>query len=74
MGESLANGSINKIYKRLAIKASLERQVVEQISGHSLRGGAEQDLMNSGATMPLLMQQGRWAKPDTVMRYLENEA
>ncbi len=70
--EKLNTGAINKIYKRLAKRAALDAQIVEQISGHSLRVGAAQDLMSAGATMPVLMQRGRWTKPDTVMRYLEN--
>jgi hypothetical protein len=42
------------------------------ISGHSMRVGAAQDLMLSGATLPILMNRGRWSKTDTVMRYIEN--
>lgn len=72
LSEKLNTGAINKIYKRLAKRAALDTQIVEQISGHSLRVGAAQDLMSAGATMPVLMQRGRWTKPDTVMRYLEN--
>ncbi len=72
LSEKLNTGAINKIYKRLAKRAALDAQIVEQISGHSLRVGAAQDLMSAGATMPVLMQRGRWTKPDTVMRYLEN--
>lgn len=72
LSEKLGNGAINKIYKRLAKKAALDKEIVDQISGHSIRVGAAQDLMSAGATMPVLMQRGRWTKPDTVMRYLEN--
>ena len=37
-----------------------------------MRVGAAQDLMLSGATLPILMNRGRWSKTDTVMRYIEN--
>jgi len=65
-------GQINRIYKKLARKAGLDEMVIEGISGHSMRVGAAQDLLNSGASMPIIMQRGRWSKTDTVMRYLEH--
>ena len=37
-----------------------------------MRVGAAQDLLISGASLPLIMQRGRWSKTDTVMRYIEN--
>ncbi|QWD16539.1 hypothetical protein G6700_01825 [Polynucleobacter paneuropaeus] len=37
----------------------------------SMRVGAAQDLLSSGASMPIIMQRGRWSKTDTVMRYVE---
>jgi site-specific recombinase XerD len=67
------NGSqINRIYKRLAKDAKLPKEVIDRISGHSIRVGAAQDLLNSGASMPKIMQKGRWTKTETVMRYLES--
>ena len=69
--ESLSAAQINRIFKRLANKSMADRSIVEQISGHSMRVGAAQDLLISGASMPMIMQRGRWSKADTVMRYLE---
>ena len=69
---SLGSGQINRIYKKIARDAGLNELVVEGISGHSMRVGAAQDLLNSGASMPIIMQRGRWSKTDTVMRYVEN--
>jgi integrase len=63
---------INRIYKQIARKAGLNESEIKGISGHSMRVGAAQDLLNSGASMPIIMQRGRWSKPDTVMRYIEN--
>ena len=68
----ISGGHINLIYKRLAAEAELDSQMIEHISGHSMRVGSAQDLMNSGASMPMLMNRGRWTKTDTVMRYVEN--
>ena len=64
-------GQINRIYKKIARKAGLDQLEIKSISGHSMRVGAAQDLLNFGASMPIIMQRGRWSKTDTVMRYLE---
>jgi len=69
---SLNSGQVNRIYKRIARNAGLDELVIEGISGHSMRVGAAQDLLNSGASMPIIMQRGRWSKTDTVMRYVEH--
>ena len=69
---SLNSGQVNRIYKRIARDAGLDELAIEGISGHSMRVGAAQDLLNSGASMPIIMQRGRWSKTDTVMRYLEH--
>lgn len=63
---------INRIYKKIAKDAKLSKDEIKNISGHSIRIGAAQDLMNSGASLPLLMNRGRWSKTDTAMRYIEN--
>lgn len=70
--QEIAGAQINRIYKKLALKADIDSEIVRHISGHSLRIGSAQDLMASGATMPIIMNRGRWTKVDTVMRYVEN--
>ena len=65
-------GQINRIYKKIARKAGLNESEIKSISGHSMRVGAAQDLLNSGASIPIIMQRGRWSKTDTVMRYVEH--
>lgn len=69
---SLGSGQINRIYKQIAKKVGLDESEIKGISGHSMRVGAAQDLLNSGASMPIIMQRGRWSKTDTVMRYVEH--
>ena len=64
-------GQINRIYKRLAKEANLSVGQIKNISGHSIKVGAAQDLMISGASLPMLMSRGRWSKPDTALRYVE---
>lgn len=68
----LPPGQVNRIYKNTARYAKLDSQVVERISGHSCRIGAAQDLVTSGASLPMIMSRGRWSKCDTVMRYVEH--
>lgn len=67
-------GQINRIYKNLASDAKIPKENIDQISGHSMRVGAAQDLLKSGATMPTILHMGRWSKTDTVMRYLEGSS
>ena len=70
--QELRGSQVNRIYKRLAKDANLPKEEIEHISGHSMRVGAAQDLLTSGASFPVIMNKGRWSKTDTVMRYLEN--
>jgi site-specific recombinase XerD len=70
--EPLKPGQINRIYKRLAKLAELDEEMIGQISGHSLRVGHAQDMVNAGDSLPMIMSKGRWSKTDTVMRYVEH--
>jgi site-specific recombinase XerD len=72
LSESLNSSQINRIYKKLARKAQINPEIIKNISGHSMRVGAAQDLLTSGTSLAKIMQQGRWSKTDTVMRYVEN--
>jgi site-specific recombinase XerD len=69
--DGLCESRISRIYKALARKAGLSETVVQSISGHSMRVGGAQDLLNVGASLPQIMVKGGWAKTDTVMRYVE---
>ena len=69
---SFCAAQINKIYKRLAERAGFSKDLIDQISGHSLRVGHAQDMVNSGESLPMIMSKGRWSKTDTVMRYVEH--
>ena len=69
--QSLCESRISRIYKKLSRKAGLSEPIVEAISGHSMRVGGAQDLLQHGASLPQIMVKGGWAKTDTVMRYVE---
>lgn len=68
---SLTGAQIGRIFKRLANSAGIDEKIVSQISGHSIRVGAAQDLLQNGASLPQIMAKGGWTKVDTVMRYIE---
>jgi len=70
--EHLEPGQISRILKRLCKQAGLTQEQIKNISGHSIRVGAAQDLLLAGASLPMIMAKGRWSKTDTVMRYIEN--
>jgi integrase len=70
--ESLNSSQIGRIFKKCACNSKINQNIVKNISSHSIRVGAAQDLMSSGVSIPIIMSRGRWSKLDTVMRYLEN--
>ena len=67
LNQSMDPGQISRIFKSLAVKAKLDP---DQISGHSTRIGAAQDLLDSGASIGQIMAKVGWSKVDTVMRYV----
>lgn len=69
--EGLTGAQIGRIFKFVAKSAGIDKDTVKQISGHSIRVGAAQDLLIAGASLPQIMAKGGWTKVDTVMRYIE---
>ena len=72
ISDDLSSAQVNRIYKSILARSCVDGSLVKRISGHSMRVGAAQDLLVSGASLPMIMQRGRWSKADTVMRYIEN--
>ena len=72
VSDGLSASQINRIFKKHAKWSKLSPEIVQQISGHSMRVGAAQDMLVIGENLAKIMQRGRWSKTDTVMRYLEN--
>ena len=48
-----------------------ERPSDLEVSGHSLRVGAAQDLLIRGYDLAAIMRAGGWSNPSTVSRYLK---
>ncbi len=71
-GQPLQTCSIRRLVKRVARNAGLPEPVADQLSGHSMRVGAAQDMMVTGFDMLAIMQAGGWTTPHVVSRYVEN--
>ncbi len=71
-GQPLQTCSIRRLVKRVARSAGLPEPVADQLSGHSMRVGAAQDMMVTGFDMLAIMQAGGWTPPHVVSRYVEN--
>ena len=65
---------IARIFKKVAANSLIDPNIIKNISGHSMRVGGAQDLLKSGASLPIIMNRGRWSKTDTVLRYTEGIA
>jgi integrase len=63
--------TITRIIKQLAQAAGLENSLVRQLSGHSMRIGAAQDMMTGGIGILPVMQAGGWRSMNIVGRYVQ---
>ena len=59
-GRPLSTSAIRRLVKRAAMCADLERGEATNISGHSMRVGAAQDMMIAGLDHIAIMQAGGW--------------
>jgi hypothetical protein len=48
----------NRIYKRISSGANLDQEIVEKISGYSMRVGAAQHTLTAGESLPIIMSRG----------------
>lgn len=71
---SLHPDSVARSFKRMAREAGVKADVVADLSGHSTRVGAAQDLVGAGVDLAQVMRDGGWRSPDMVARYTEKQA
>jgi integrase len=64
--------SVNRVLKEAAKEAGLAPKVVADLSGHSMRVGAAQDLMADGLGILPIMQAGGWKSMSVIGRYVEH--
>ena len=68
---AICDRNVNDIIKRSVVKVKrCERPSDLEVSGHSLRVGAAQDLLIKGYDLAAIMRAGGWSDPNTVSRYL----
>jgi len=72
MSEAYGPGAINRTYKRLARRAGFDEALVKELSSHSTRVGAAQELLRTGASLLQVMQRGGWGLPQSVLKYVKN--
>jgi len=60
VGESLTPQVVTAVFRKVGRWIGLERKEWENLSGHSVRVGAAQDLLALNMDLPSVMQAGRW--------------
>lgn len=63
---------VGRVLKSLAVKVGMSAEEVDDISGHSLRVGAAQQLTKNGLQLLPIMGAGGWRSVNIVARYVEN--
>jgi len=72
IGGRLSVDAVAQAFKRVAAWIKMPEQEVAQISGHSIRVGATQDLLALNIDLASVMQSGRWKSSRMPMRYGEH--
>jgi integrase len=64
--------AVNRVIKALAAGAGIAPETVRDLSGHSMRVGAAQDMMAGGLGILPIMKAGGWKSMNVVGRYVES--
>lgn len=71
LDRAICDRQVNEIIKRGLVNVKrFARPSDLEVSGHSLRVGAAQDLLIKGHDLAAIMRAGGWSEPGTVARYL----
>ena len=71
LDRAICDRQVNKIIKQGLVRVKrYPRPRDLEVSGHSLRVGAAQDLLIKGYDLAAIMRAGGWSEPSTVARYL----
>lgn len=71
LDRAICDRQVNEIIKRGLVRVKrYQRPSDLEVSGHSLRVGAAQDLLVKGHDMAAIMRAGGWSNAETVSRYL----
>ncbi|WIJ23986.1 tyrosine-type recombinase/integrase [Devosia sp. RR2S18] len=63
---------VSRVLKKLAHRHDQEAELERDVSGHSLRVGAAQQLTIDGHGVLQIMRAGGWKSMNVVARYIEN--
>jgi len=74
IGAQLDACEVPAIFKRMARAAGIAPALITEISGHSTRVGAAQDLVGAGIDLAQVMRDGGWRSPEMVARYTRRQA
>jgi integrase len=72
MGERLSPDAVARAFKAVAKWIKMPEEEIEQVSGHSVRVGATQDLLALNMDLASVMREGRWKTVRMPMRYGEH--
>ena len=72
VGDRLHADIVADIFKRVGKWVGLKKGEVAEVSGHSIRVGATQDLLALNIDLASVMQAGRWKSTHMPMRYGEH--
>jgi integrase len=72
IGERLSPDAVARAFKAVAEFLDLPVEEIQQVSGHSVRVGATQDLLALNIDLASVMREGRWKTVRMPMRYGEN--
>ena len=73
-GDHMSNDRLTVDGARLAIKTSAKQAGIEGVSGHSLRIGTAQELVQRGASLVELQNAGRWTDSQMPAHYTRSQA
>jgi hypothetical protein len=71
IGGGLNPGSIALVFKRVAQWIGMPARFVDQVSGHSTRVGAAQDLAELDIDLAAITQAGGWKSTRMPLKYME---
>ena len=71
-GGRLSAEAVSRAFKAVARFLNMPADEVDQVSGHSARVGATQDLLSLNVDLASVMREGRWTTVRMPMRYGEN--
>lgn len=71
INRSLETTTVKRLVKNAARRVGLDPSDVEAFSGHSMRIGAAQDLLQRGFDTAAIMRAGGWKSVNILARYLE---